>query len=158
MIIRKAIDKDKKQLMQLLTGFYIDHKQKTFSKKLQSFEEYKDKNNVIEATAIDYLSDKKYLVYVAEQNNELLGYIYGEVKHKLHKKLDKEGYIQDWFVKEGYRNKNIGRMLFEALVNNFKKLRCTHLATDTFVENKIAMAIYHQFGFEDKLLTMIKKL
>ncbi len=158
MTIRRLEQTDKDQLAKLLREFYVDHKRRTFSQKLQSYEEYKDTNTVIEKTASDYLSNPKYIIFVAQNNNELLGYICGEIKEKPHKKLDKEGYIQDWFVSEQYRAKDIGKALFDALVNELKNRNCTHLVLDTFTENKKAIDIYHAMGFEDRLLTLIKKI
>lgn len=158
MVIRRLEQTDKVQLSKLLREFYVDHKKQAFSEKLQSYEEYKDTNAVIEKTTSDYISDPKYIIFVAEENGELVGYICGEIKEKPHKKLDTEGYIQDWFVSEHHRDKHVGKELFDSLVNEFKAQNCTHLALDTFTENKKAIDMYHKLGFEDRLLTFIKRI
>ena len=157
MIIRKVSLEDKEQLKKLLHGFHIDDK-KRFSSKLRSWEKYKSDEDVIENTTNEYLSDGKFIVYVADDKGKLVGYICGEIKEKPHKMNDKEGYVQDWFVELEYRHKNVGRMLFDALVGEFKKLKCTHMALDSFIENKHAIDTYHKMGFEDKLLVMRKDI
>ncbi|MBI2051564.1 GNAT family N-acetyltransferase [Candidatus Roizmanbacteria bacterium] len=157
MKIRRADLNDKNQLKYLLQGFYLDDK-KRFSKQLQKWEKYKNDQDVIEATSTNYLNDQKYIVYVAEKDNNLIGYIVGEVKDKPHKVYDKEGYVQDWFVQEEYREQNIGKLLFDILIKEFKRLNCTHIALDSFVENKRAIDIYHKMGFKNRLLVLRKEM
>ena len=70
---------------------------------------------------------------MAEENNILLGYICGLIIQKPpHKKLNKEGYIQDWFVSIPYRGKEIGMQLFNKILNQFKNEGSTHIGLDTF--------------------------
>lgn len=160
MIIRKLAKEDKAGLKQLLYKFYVEDI-KRFSKKVQKREEYKDDRETIEKTADEYLNEdkKKFITYVAKEDNKLIGYIRGEIKEKAHKKnYYKEGYVQDWFVDPVYQGRKIGKELFNKLVEDFKKLGCTHIALDALAENKKALDIYHQMGFEDKGLILIKDL
>lgn len=158
MIIRKALEKDKENLRKLITEFYVDNK-KSYSKTLQDFEEYTDSKKAVEETINKYLSNKKYLLFVAEEDNILLGYICGLIINKpQHKKLNKEGYIQDWFVSIPYRGKEIGMQLFNKLLDEFKNENCTHVGLDTFAENKDSIVIYEKLGFHKRLMSFIKKI
>lgn len=145
-------------MIKLLYDFYSIHKKKTFSKKLIEFEKYKDDQETIKSTINSFLTDSKYILFVAETDSVLVGFICGEIKEKKHRVYNKEGYIQDWFVDEKFRNKKIGSSLFNTLVNEFKKQDCTHITVDTFVENKKAIDIYHKMRFNDRLLTFYKKI
>ncbi len=158
MTIRRVLEEDRKELQKLITEFYVDNK-KTYSKTLQDFEEYTDDKKVVEETVNKYLLDKKYILFVAEESNVLLGYICGLIIQKPpHKKLDKEGYIQDWFVSIPYRRKKIGMDLFNKLLNQFKKESCTHIGLDTFAENKDSIAIYEKLGFYKRLVSFVKEI
>lgn len=158
MIIREALEKDRGKLQKLIAEFYVNNK-KTYSKTLQDLEEYTDNRKVVEETVSKYLSDKKYLLFVAEEDTILLGYICGLIIYKPpHKKLNKEGYIQDWFVSIPYRGREIGIQLFSKLFDEFKNEGCTHVALDTFAENKDAIDIYEKLGFYKRLISFVKKI
>ena len=157
MKIRKVSQQDKEQLKSLVYQFYVEDK-KRYSEYLQDREKYKNKERVIEETVNDYLSDKKYLIYAAEKEGNLVGYTVGEVKEKPHKVFDKEGHVQDWFVTEGNRGSAIGKSLLEALIMEFKRFRCTHIMLSAYFENKKAIEIYHKMGFNNHLLVLRKDL
>lgn len=157
MQIRRANLEDKAELKSLLNAFYIKDKKK-YSQKIQRWEQYKNEDEVIDQTSNKYLKKEKYITFVAEENNKLLGYIVGEIKEKPHKIHDKEGYVQDWFVQTEYREQKVGKLLFEELLEELKKQHCTHVTLDSFVENQKTIDIYHQMGFEDKLLVLRKDL
>lgn len=158
MTIRRVLEKDREELQKLVAEFYVDNK-KTYSKTLQDFEEYTDNKKVVEETVSKYLSDKKYLLFVAEKDGVLLGYICGLIIYKPpHKKLNKEGYVQDWFINVPYREKKIGMQLFNKLLDEFKNEGCTHIGLDTFAENKNSIMIYEKLGFYKRLVSFIKKI
>lgn len=160
MQIRRLTSQDKEELKKLLRQFYIEDI-KRFSSKVQRWEEYKDDRQTIEKTAEEYLKEdkNKFITYVAEENNQLVGYIRGEIKDRPHKKyFYREGYVQDWFVTPEDQGKKIGRKLFNKLTEEFKNLGCTHIALGTLVENTKAKDIYHQMGFQDKTLILTKEL
>lgn len=157
MRIRKVNGKDEQQLQMLLTEF-DKYTNAYLSGDLLPFEEYKGTKKIIEEEVVKYLSDKSYVVFVAEENERLLGYICGQIKDKPSRSFDREGYVQGWFVSEPYRNKHVGKQLFDTIINEFRKRSCTHVGLDTFVDNKQAIAIYHSLGFHNRLLNLIKEI
>jgi len=113
MKIRKIKQTDEPQLFMLIYKFYIKYnRQQLFSKELLELEAYKNIEKVMKNTARRYINNKKYLVFVAEKDKNLIGYICGQIKYKPDKIFNKEGYIEDWFVDETYRNQKIGKSLF----------------------------------------------
>ncbi len=158
MDIKRIKPSDKDKLRKLLYDFHINNRIKTFSKELQELEKYKDNNQTIDKSVDDYLNDPKYIVYIAEENDEPLGFIAGNVVEKPQKVLDKRGYIEDWFVIEKFRNKNIGKELFDKLIEDFKNLGCKAITLDAFAENRLALDIYHHMGFKDRGINLIKRI
>lgn len=104
------------------------------------------------------MCNPKYFFFVAEDNGNVNGYICGTVKIKNFQVEDTEGAIKKWFVSEVYRHKGVGNQLYEALIEEFKKAHCTHVALKVFVDNKTTIAMYHKMGFIDLELTLVKKL
>lgn len=78
---------------------------------------------------------------VIDRDGEILGYA------GLWKVID-EGHITNIAVKEGYRNKGLGRMLIEALVEECRKLDVDRYTLEVRVSNEPAIALYKSLGFE----------
>ncbi len=157
MQIRKAIPSDKENLVRLLLTFH-KFTQNNLSKKQADFREYEDPVKMAEEEADEGALQEDYICFVADENGSLKGFIKGEVKEKKNRVYDKAGYIQKWFVEEEYQNHGIGRELFDKLVEEFKKEKCTHLELDTHIENEKAMQIYESLGFTKRLVTFFKLL
>jgi ribosomal protein S18 acetylase RimI-like enzyme len=155
--IRKATDQDEDALKTLLFGFYITQK-KELSQKTQQLEAYKDNDAVIQQTATSYLTDLKHIVYIAFVDEKAAGYICGDVQTKSHKVFDTRGYVQDWFVLPEFRDKKIGKHLFDRLTDDFRKAGCTIVALDTFAEDQTAIDRYRHMGFRDWCLSFTKEL
>ncbi len=158
MEIRKAEIKDRDQLLSLLYEFadyYITDK--IFPNEFLPFVEYENKDELFVKIIDKYLTNNDYIVYVAEENEKLVGYIVGLVKANSSRVLNKEGFIEDWFVSEELRDKGIGRQLFEALLSNFKQSKCNYLKVEAYASNKSVIDIYHKMGFIDSDLVLVKK-
>jgi ribosomal protein S18 acetylase RimI-like enzyme len=159
MIIRPAVLADKDSIVLLMdefnTYYYQEH---ILSEEFQSFWEYKDKKKTFEKAAEMWLSDPKYIFFVAEENGKIVGYICGFAKERDPRVLDREGYIDDWFVSGDVRGNGVGRQLYEALLEKFKEKGCNRLGLLTNIGNKKAIDFYHRLGFIDESLTMVKKL
>lgn len=159
MIVRKATQKDKKQfikLMDMFNDYY--HDENIFSEEFKPFWEYKDKEKTFPETAEEWLSNKTYFVFVAEENHLLVGYIVGHVKERKPRVLDREGYIDDWFVDTPWRSKGIGSLLYDHLIKKFKEQNCNRLGLLTNIHNTKTINFYHALGFIDESLSMVKKL
>jgi ribosomal protein S18 acetylase RimI-like enzyme len=159
--IRTLQKSDGKQLHNLLVDFYKKNQRgEIVSKNLLSLIKYKDYDEVLRKETKRYirLNTKKAVIFVAEDNRKLIGYIHGQIRNKPGRVLDRVGYIEDWFVKKKYRGKGVGEMLWNELINWFKKRKCNCLETDAYTTNKFAIKVYHKLGFVDKTISMINKL
>jgi GNAT superfamily N-acetyltransferase len=158
MEIRRATIQDKNKIVTLMDEFnnyYYDNN--IFSEEFLPFWEYKDKQAIFDETAQEWLTKSEYMLFVAEENGEIIGYICGQVKERKPRVLDKEGYINDWFVKEGKRKKGVGMKLYKTLIEQFKEQKCNRLGLLTNTRNKETIDFYHKLGFIDESLTMVKQ-
>ena len=157
MQIRKTIPSDKENLVELLVKFH-KFTQKNLSKNQANFREYTDTGKMSEGEAERFATQENCIAFVADENDKLVGFIAGEVKEKKNRVYDRAGHIEKWFVKEEYQNHGVGKELFARLVDEFERLRCTHLELDTHWENQKAIQIYESLGFTKRLVTFFKIL
>ena len=159
--IRNLRKSDEKQLSSLATHFFRDNQRgKIVSKKLLKMIRYKNYDKHLKEDVKGYmkLSRREAVIFVAESNRKLIGYIYGRIVDKPKMVLNKIGIIEDWFVEEEYRDKGIGEMLWGRLVEWFKGKKCNRLELDVYTTNKHAIEIYHRLSFIDKAIIMTKKI
>lgn len=157
MNIRKITKFDKSNLVTLMSEF-DEQTQEIVPRSMQDAERQQDPFKAIEETANLYLTDSKFIIFVAEENSKLVGFICGFIKERNYKKINKMGFVEDWFVNKEYRSQRIGKQLFDSLIVDFKKQQCKLLSLETFAFNNKAIEIYHHMGFQDRLLTLIKEI
>lgn len=155
MTIRKAKQEDKEELIRLYLEFNESTK-KTLPENQNKFREFKNISKYSEVKIKRYLSNPNYIVFVADDTGVLIGYIGGKINEAKERVNDKEGYIENWYVEEEYQSKGIGKKLFDKLVEEFKKLNCTHIGLDTHLEYSNTIAIYKHLGFTKRLITFFK--
>ncbi len=159
-LIRRAKKSDKDGLLQLASVFHIGTRmnRNIVSKKLFELIKYRNyKKHIIEDVS-NSLTDNKGIVFVAEQNGQLVGYIYGSVKLQPKKILEKVGYVEDWFMLDGFRHKGIGRKLWAKLMTWFKSKKCDCIELKVYPENEPSKKIYRKLGLIEKDIIMGKKL
>ena len=88
--------------------------------------------NGIKADDENYFASKK--VVVAKVEGNVVGYCYGEVETKkkdtsFFKKWTKSFYLEEIYISPEFRNKDIGKLLFEFIENYAKQLKCKILET-----------------------------
>jgi ribosomal protein S18 acetylase RimI-like enzyme len=159
MTIRKVEEKDKEQLLNLHKIFHINfhHEELLQNSPILPIIKYADPK-VSMKHAVDEMFDGSHISFIAEKDGEIIAFIGGKINELVYKVHNKEGYIDDWFVKETYRSKGIGKKLYDALTLEFKKLGCTHLAIGAYCENKQALDFYRKLGFFDFTVTLKKKI
>ena len=86
------------------------------------------------------LENSNSLFYVAEENEETVGYIGMNIV------LD-EGYIYNVAVAENHRKKGIGSALIRTLVTYAKKNSFSFLTLEVRESNTAARSLYEHFGF-----------
>jgi len=58
------------------------------------------------------------------------------------------GYIEGWFVAEGYRQQGIGKMLVEAAEDWARSHGCVEIGSDALVENETSQRAHEALGYE----------
>jgi ribosomal protein S18 acetylase RimI-like enzyme len=156
MKIRKAKLEDKKELIKLIKAF--ETADEFLLEEQHKIRMYIDVDAASKETAEKYLSNPAWTLFVAEENDKLVGCVFGEIREKRYRLYNKEGYITGWYVENAYKGKGVGKKLFTTLVNAFKEAGCTHLALDTHIDNERAVAIYEHMGFTKRLYNFYKPL
>lgn len=102
--------------------------------------------------------DKKSLIYLAEEQEKIVGFTFGRVKERpLIFKIKKEGSISDVFIEKSYREKGIGSKLTEILIEEFSKRKLKFVGLTVDVDNP-ATKFYQRLGFKNRQLRMLKNL
>lgn len=86
----------------------------------------------------------------------MVGFIVGKINDKSHKILNKQGYIEEFFVTESKRGKGIGSQLLNYLIKEFKVQGCNFLGVDAYVTNTKALEYYKKLGFQERIIEMVR--
>lgn len=152
--IRLLQKSDDEQMLKLMHEFWMDYRRgRMIPDRLDRFEELIHPEETMVTELKQY---HKWLSFVAEEDQKVVGFIVGKINDKSHKVLNKQGYIEEFFVTEGKRGKGIGTMLFNKIVEEFKKHNCNHLGTDGYVTNTKALEYYRKLGFQDRIIGMVR--
>lgn len=100
-------------------------------------------------------------LFVAEENDALLGFVAGSIPEDAEDLLDhypaKEGKLHELVVFEAHREKGIGRLLMEKLEEQLRSQGCEYIRVGCFVPNTGARAFYEKCGYTDRYVEMLKK-
>jgi len=130
MRIRKATKKDKKSISELYYELHpIEEKQN------------KEKGLLVPIEK----SKLRSILLVAEINKQVVGFIWG---HFIVYGFFKYGTIDEFFVKKDFRERGIGTSLLKKAMKKFKGLNVKVVLVGTEKENKEAIVLYKELGFE----------
>lgn len=156
MIIRPLKKSDDKQMLVLMDEFWNDYwRGEVLSENLKRLEKLKDVAKTMQDELAKY---HKWITFIAEQDNELIGFIVGDIDPKAHKVLDNQGYIEEFFVTEKYRHQGVGKELFDKLIDEFKVRGCKTLCTDTYVTNVKTIEYYKKLGFKERNIVFVRDI
>lgn len=136
--VRKAVKQDKENILLLVRDFAT-------SFKTNAGDFYKSFDSL--------LANESSAVFVAEDNNEIMGYCLGFV-HDTFYANGKVGWLEEIMVKETQRKNGIGRMLIEAMESFAKENKCKLLALAT----RRASDFYLAIGYEESAIYFRKEL
>lgn len=88
-----------------------------------------------------------FVIYVAEMNNKIIGVAGGSVTEH-HWGNEKWGAEDFWFVKKKYRGGRAGIMLFNKLMNWFKKNKAKRIQMTHYTWNPKVKDFYDKKGFK----------
>jgi aminoglycoside 6'-N-acetyltransferase I len=58
------------------------------------------------------------------------------------------GYVEGWYVAEGYRQRGIGGQLLVAAENWARQQGCAEIASDTWIDNEVSQRAHQALGYE----------
>jgi ribosomal protein S18 acetylase RimI-like enzyme len=93
------------------------------------------------------INDKNSIILIALNEKEIIGYIKAEVEER-EPFLKKIGYIAEAYITPAFRRKNIGKKLFDEVVNWFREKKIEWLLVSTHVKDEVANNFWKKCGFE----------
>lgn len=102
-------------------------------------------------------------IFVAEYENKIAGFVAGFVQNyderdKLDYACPKKGIVSELVVDQNFRNDGIGGLLLDKIENYFKNIKCEFIQIDVFAYTQVAEHFYKKKGYENRMLTMFKKV
>lgn len=152
--IRKATKKDILKLKKIdKFGFQLN-RYSGLDKLDPKFKEKKGEKSYYEK----FIYGKKKWCYVAEQDNNILGFILFNIeKRAKYFKIKKIGYIDLLFVNKKLRGKGISKSLMNKTYEIFGKEGIKYLKLSVHVDN-VAHKVWKKHGFKDYRIDMWRKL
>ena len=91
------------------------------------------------------------LVLVAETDNRrLVGFLEASIRPFVEDcETDNVGYLEGWFVEEGYRKKGVGGTLVQAAEDWAREKDCEEMASDAEVGNELCLTAHQKLGYEE---------
>ncbi len=117
----------------------------------------------LEKAILKDCAEKDGKIFVAEDNNELVGFIWvhlGKEPKDLmyYEPFQSFAYINDFMVTESYRGQGVGRDLITSVEEYAKQKGINQLKLHVVPKNDLAREVYQKMGFEEDDITLVKKL
>lgn len=102
-------------------------------------------------------------IFICVENNKAIGMVAGYVREyeesdKLDYKCPKMGVIDELIVSENARTGGIGGKLLNKIESYFNSINCEFVMLDVFAYNNNAREFYEHKGYQERMLTLIKKI
>jgi len=105
------------------------------------------------------LRDPEVVVFVAEQDGEVIGYVYAGLEPISWKELrDACGFIHDVAVDEGGRRSGVATALIEAAIGWLREQRAPRVVLWTAEKNDGAQQLFTRMGFRRTMIEMTREL
>ena len=150
MVIRKAIEKDIDQILILLSEVLEIHA------KLRPDIFISGTTKYTKEEILKKINDDEP-IYVAVDNDVLLGYAFCEIKKPAFSNTMrpmKIFYIDDFVIDEKYRHQHIGETLFDYVKQEAKNFGCYEICLSAWEGNEAANKFYEKIGLKVKSKTM----
>ena len=105
------------------------------------------------------LKDQDVVIYVAEQESQIVGYVYASLEPISWKELrDACGYIHDIVVEEANRGAGTATALMEAAMQWLAERGAPRVILGTAEKNERAQRLFAKLGFRRTMIEMTKEL
>ena len=112
--------------------------------------------NSIEGIEKFLKNNKQEYIYVAAEDNRLVGFCCGHIKPSFCYSCN-NGEVTELVVMDEYRRQGIGRRLITHMENEFKNLGVAYVHLLTGDRNKVAQMFYLSCGYNDKYRMLLEK-
>ena len=102
----------------------------------------------------NYFLNKQF-IYVAEEDEKIIGFITGEILSKKEWYTVQLGTINNLYVLEDYRHKGIGKQLMQTMMNSFIEKGIETFELYAFSNNVDALKFYEKLGFKKYNVQML---
>ena len=150
--IREVTEEDVEKIVELQVEFREESKE--YDIFLEPGDNYPQKQ--LERTR--KILSKESFFYIAEEDGNAIGLLFGRVKKKPTLKVNSIGHIHEIFVLEKYRGKGAGKALMEKFVEKMKELGVSYVDLGVYVKNKEAIDFYNKSEFEEYKKYLRKKI
>ncbi len=107
----------------------------------------------------EFITSDKATLYVAINDDEIIGSGYGLIRQNKSKFAQKEhGYIGFIYVKDEYRGHRISKDIFNAIFDWFRSKNIIEVRLTVYEENPYAIKTYEKIGFKKNLVEMLHYL
>ena len=149
MIIRKATLDDAKTLNEFLTLLIKDEKQ---------YDSGINENFIVTNMYENYIEDPDKMIAVAEENDKIVGYIYGYIKSNDGVYLYATVKLDALYVDPNYRNRGIATSLIDYFKNWTIEQNLNDIEISVCSRNNAAKSLYNKLGFITTKEIMINKI
>ncbi len=104
--------------------------------------------------------DNKNIILLIEENDTIIGYGIWKIKEEDWEwtQIQKIGQIEQLFIDKTYRGKWFAQKLLQNFEDLFQKQWASHIEISVFALNTKAHEFYKKYGFEERLITLDKKI
>jgi ribosomal protein S18 acetylase RimI-like enzyme len=164
MIIRDYVEGDYQELVKMMDGFNSYIASVDTKKIVRSFAS-KDEAEAYTNQTIKDAMEKDGFIYIAEENDRIVGFIQGiidkndsDVLYKLSHIPFYDGWIGEFYIIPEFRGTGLGRQLMDKAYEYFKSKNCRYFRLLVMKDNENAINVYGKMGFETRDLELLKKL
>lgn len=143
-IIRKSKEEDLKAVQELNRQLFIHDKE---------FDSSLDVKWPLGKTGEEYfqnkINGKNSICFIAEANNEIVGYLVGGIIESCsYREIKKISELENMIIKEDCRGKRIGEKLFKEFVKWSKSKKVERIKVSAYTNNESAIRFYKRIGFD----------
>ena len=138
MLYRKALMKDAYDLDNLLTELIQDERQ---------YDDSIDENFIVTNFYQNYIEDNTKFLYLAEESNEIIGYIYGYF-NKDDTNQNNIAYLDALYINIDYRKQGIANKLIAEFKKWARENNCTSMEVNVCSKNIKAKNLYLKNNFQ----------
>lgn len=146
-VIRKATKKDLNVLLELAAELFEFHEKRHHTKNYQAVKNARDLRKKFYISMLR--KPKDCALFIAEINNQPVGMIIAATENlpKVYVQ-NKRGFIREFYVREEYREKGVGKKLMQAATQWLRKKKFKTIALQCWASNTSARRAYEGMGFK----------